>query len=60
MDDIAGLFKDELAVSAVRFHRRFMSLGMPYRDWADCPNRLVQVIELLDPLDKLYHPRSVL
>jgi hypothetical protein len=35
-------------------------MGWPYRGgWAEQPARLSQTVELLDPLDRLYHPRMI-
>lgn len=60
LDDIPGLFKDQLALSAIRFYLRFKRMGMPYQNWAENPNALVQVVDLLEPLDSLYHPKMML
>jgi len=35
-------------------------MGFPHGHWGNNPNRLVEVVDLLDPLDKIYHPRSVI
>jgi hypothetical protein len=56
LDGIPDAFKDEFATSAIRFYHRWKILGLPFENWADNPNRLVQVVELLHPLDQLYHP----
>jgi hypothetical protein len=60
LDDIPGLFHDRDAVSAILFYNRWKIMGFPHGPWGDNPNRLVEVVDLLDPLDKIYHPRSVI
>ncbi len=60
LDDIPGYFTDRLAVSAILFYEKFKRMGMPYQNWAENPNRLVQVIDLLEPLESLYHPKMML
>lgn len=60
LDDIPGLFTDDLAVSAIQFFMRWQTMGFPYGPWGDNPNRLVQVVDILEPLDKIYHPKQTL
>ena len=57
--DIPMILNDKDALSTVRFYQRYKLMGMPDK-WGDCPNRLVVVVELLAPLDELYHPRMTL
>ena len=57
--EIPGMLEDIEALSAVQFYLRWKRMGMPYGPWGMNPNRLVEVIELLDPLDGFYHPRMI-
>lgn len=35
-------------------------MGWPYAGgWAEQPARLVEIVELLDPIDRIYHPRMM-
>lgn len=54
--DIPSIMTDEEAISAVNFYQRFKRLGMPYGPWGINPNILVQIVEVIGPLDDLYHP----
>lgn len=53
--DIPSILRDEEALDALRFYKRFKRMGMPF-DWGDCPNRMVLIVDLLAPLDESYHP----
>ena len=57
--DIPGILRNEDALSAVRFYQRYKLMGMPMQ-WGDCPNKLVQAVEIISPLDDYYHPRMTL
>lgn len=57
--EIPGMLEDIEALSAVQFYLRWKRMGMPYGPWGMNPNRLVEVIDLLDPLDGFYHPRMI-
>ena len=47
---------DEDAASAVSFFARWKRMGFPYGPWGENPNPLVEVVDLLEPLDRLYNP----
>ena len=55
--DIVPAITDADALSAIRFYQRFKRMGMPYGSWALNPERLVEVVDILEPLDRLYHPQ---
>ena len=57
--EIPGMLEDIEALSAVQFYLRWKRMGMHYGPWGMNPNRLVEVIDLLDPLDGFYHPRMI-
>lgn len=57
--EIPGMLEDIEALSAVQFYLRWKRMGMPYGPWGMNPNKLVEVVELLDPLDGFYHPRMI-
>ncbi|MEA5032304.1 MAG: hypothetical protein VB025_09170 [Sphaerochaeta sp.] len=61
LDEIPDLLgNDELTESALAFYWRYRTMGWPYGpNWAEHPARLKEVIELLDPLDRIYHPRMM-
>lgn len=46
-------------LEAIEFYLRWKRMGMPYGPWGMNPNKLVEVVELLDPLDGFYHPRVI-
>ena len=50
---------DNDAAEAIRFYQRFRRMGMPYGSWASNPEKLVEVVDLLEPLDRLYHPQLI-
>ena len=56
--DIPGLFADQELRMDLASYRRWVLLGFG-RQWADIPNRFVQVVETLKPVDDLYHPRMI-
>lgn len=55
--EINAALQDEDAASAIRFYQRFKRMGMPYGSWALNPARLVEVVDILEPLDRFYHPQ---
>ncbi len=61
LDDIAAILSDSGdAYDAIAFFLRWKMMGWPYRGgWAEQPARLIEIVELLDPLDRLYHPRMM-
>ena len=61
LDDIASLLAEEgTALDAIGFYWRYRTMGWPYSGgWAEQPALLSQTVELLDPLDRLYHPRMI-
>lgn len=54
--EIVGKISDEDALSAISFYQRYKRMGMPYGPWGMNPEKLVQVVDILEPLDRLYHP----
>lgn len=60
LDDIPSFFEDKKAISAIMFFNRWRIMGFPYGAWGENPSILVEVVELLDPIDRLYNPRSLL
>lgn len=61
LDDIGGILEhDDLCESAIQFYWRYRIMGWPYQGgWAAIPARLSQVVETLEPLDRIYHPRMM-
>lgn len=57
--DIGGYFHDVAATSAVRFYQVWKRQGYPYGPWGDNPSILFQIVELLGPVDDMYHPRLI-
>lgn len=57
--EIPGMLEDIEALFAVQFYLRWKRMGMPYGPCGMNPNKLVEVIDLLDPLDGFYHPRMI-
>lgn len=53
------MLQDIEALAAVQFYLRWKRLGLPYGSWGVNPNKLVEVVELLEPLDMFYHPRMI-
>lgn len=47
---------DDFAASGVFAYERFKHLGLPYGPYAYNPNKLIEVIDLLESSDRLYHP----
>ncbi len=58
MDEIPSYFEDKSLVSAVMFYLRFKRMGLPYTGWGSNPNVLVEIVDTIEPLDRLYHPRK--
>lgn len=54
--DIPSILRNEEALSALVFFRRRKEMGMPYGPWGMNPEKLVQVVDVLRPLDKFYFP----
>ena len=54
--EIVSKISDEDALSAIGFYQRYKRMGMPYGSWALNPERLVEVVDILEPLDRFYHP----
>ena len=54
--DIVPTITDPDVLSAIGFYQRFKRMGMPYGSWALNPERLVEVVDILEPLDNFYHP----
>ena len=57
--EIPEMLKNLEAIEAIEFYLRWKRMGMPYGPWGMNPNKLVEVVELLDPLDGFYHPRVI-
>ena len=55
--EINAALTDDEAASAIRFYQRWKRMGMPYGSWALNPERLVEVVDILEPLDRFYHPQ---
>lgn len=55
MDDISSYFRDKDLVSAVIFYLRYKRMGLPYCGWGETPNILVEIVDTIEPLDRLYH-----
>ncbi len=58
MDDIPSYFQDQDLVSAVTFYLRYKRMGLPYGGWGETPNVLVEIVDTIEPLDRLYHPNN--
>lgn len=56
LDEIPNYFKDEEALKALAYFQRWQRIGLPYANWADCPNWYVELVDMLQPLDRLYNP----
>lgn len=57
LDSIAEILNDEFAASSFLFYQKWKRQGYPYAGgWAEIPAKLVEIIDLLEPLDQLYHP----
>lgn len=54
--DIPCLLRDADALSAISFFSMWQRLGMPYGPWGENPYPLVEVVDLLEPWDRFYHP----
>ena len=57
--DIPAIMQNEEALEAVRFFFRWKRLGLPYGDWGNNPNILIELVELLAPIDEFYRPRMI-
>ncbi len=58
ISDIPALFDDPDALFALDFYYHWRMMGMAYGGgWAQQPARLVEIVRILDPLDRIYHPR---
>ena len=57
--DIVPMITDPKALSAISFYQRYKRMGMPYGSWALNPEKLVEVVDLLEPLDRFYHPQVI-
>lgn len=55
--DIVPAISNPEALEAIRFYHRYKRMGMPYGSWALNPEKLVEVIDILEPLDRFYHPQ---
>ena len=55
--DIVPAITDNEALSAIAFYQRWKKMGMPYGSWGINPEKLVEVVDLLEPLDRFYHPQ---
>ena len=55
--DIVPTITDPDSLSAIGFYQRYKRMGMPYGSWALNPERLVEVVDILEPLDRFYHPQ---
>ena len=57
--DVKGMLEDIDGLTAVEFYLRWKRLGMPYGPWGVNPNRLVEIIDILEPVDSIYHPKLI-
>ena len=48
---------DEDALSAIGFYQRYKRKGISYGSWALNSEGLVEVVDILEPLDRFYHPK---
>ena len=55
--DIVPMITDTEALSAISFYQRYKRMGMPYGPWGMNPEKLVEVVDILEPLDRFYHPQ---
>ena len=55
--DIVPTITHPEAIAAIRFYQRYRRMGMPYGSWALNPEKLVEVVDILEPLDRFYHPQ---
>ena len=58
--DIPGILRNVDALSAILFFRRWQKMGLPYGPWGMNPNVLVEIVDLLEPLDRFYHPPLII
>jgi hypothetical protein len=55
--EIVEALHDDEAAEMIGFYRKFQIMGMPYGSWGNNPNRLVEIVTILDPIEKAYNPR---
>jgi hypothetical protein len=56
-DDIPDILRDDLANEAVIYYQRWKRMGDPYGAWGKSPAKLVEIIDIIEPADALYHPK---
>ena len=56
-EEIVPTITNREALSAIGFYQRWKKMGMPYGSWGINPEKLVEVVDLLEPLDRFYHPQ---
>ena len=54
--DIPAIMRNPDAISAFNFYQRWKKMGMPFGSWGYNPNIFAEVVDLLEPLDRFYHP----
>ena len=55
--EIPAILKNEAGLEAIQFFLRFKRYGLPFSGgWAEQPERLIEIIDILDPVDSIYHP----
>lgn len=54
--DIPAVMSNEEAGKAVDFFFKWIRMGFPYGPWGENPNPLVEIVDLLDPLERFYNP----
>lgn len=57
--EIPAVLADMDARLALSFYMRWKRMGMPYGAWGGNPFILVEVVDVLEPLDRFYHPPLV-
>lgn len=55
--EIKDILNDDECYKAIHLFQRFQLMGLPYGAWGENPNKLLELIELLVPLDQHYHPK---
>ena len=55
--EIEKTLHDEEALSALQFYSRYKRMGLPYGPWGENPKLLIEVVDVLEPLDRFYHPQ---
>ena len=56
---IKEILNDDECYRAIHLFQRYQLMGLPYGFWGNNPNKLVELVELLMPLDQHYHPRII-